>query len=38
VHQALAELVRNRRRLNVLDHAGIGWDGSLDEMRTDLPA
>ena len=35
VDQALRELVKRQRRLGILDLAGSGWEGDLDEMRRD---
>lgn len=42
VHTALTELVAYRRRLAILDHAGLlgpgDWIGNLDDMRRDIAA
>jgi Arc/MetJ family transcription regulator len=38
VEEALRQLVLDHRRRKALeDSAGIGWEGDLDEMRTDGP-
>lgn len=38
VTESLRRTVRARRQLQALDELrGIGWDGDLDEMRTDKP-
>ena len=37
VEEGLRLLVRMRAQARVKDLWGIGWDGDLDEMRTDKP-
>ena len=39
VEEALRRLVRRQRQKHAIaDMAGLGWEGDLDAMRTDLPA
>jgi len=39
VEEALEAIVNQRRRRKALDDLwGIGWEGDLEAMRTDLPA
>ncbi len=38
VEHALQELIRKYQRLAVLELRGIGWEGDLDAMRTDIDA
>jgi Arc/MetJ family transcription regulator len=37
VEYALRELVRRRKRLEILDLEGTGWEGDLEWMRDDPP-
>lgn len=38
VEEGLRELIRIRRQRRILELRGIGWDGDLDAMRTDIDA
>ncbi len=35
VDRALREVVSREKRLRILDLAGVGWEGDLEEMRGD---
>lgn len=35
VDRALQEVVSRNKRRSILDFAGIGWEGDLEEMRRD---